>query len=58
MIDGGGAHESVVDTTHHEDGRIVDHISRKTQSVVPTTQMQSVEHTEMVTHMVNEVSIF
>ncbi len=45
----------IVDTTHHEDGRIIDHISRKTQSVVPTTTMINVEHAEVVTHMVDEV---
>jgi hypothetical protein len=54
----GAVHEAITDTTHHEDGRIVDHITRKHHTVVPTTQMQTVEHTEMVTHMVNEVSIY
>jgi hypothetical protein len=29
---------AVIDTTHHEDGRIVDHISRKSHSVVPLIQ--------------------
>jgi hypothetical protein len=45
----------ILDTTYHENGRIVDHISRKFHSVVPTTTMVTVEHTEVVTHMVNEV---